>query len=93
MSSLYLKVCYKRLIALEQKLLYFGIILKGLVMKQLFSLDLGSAGTLQKNKIASAAAASDKQIRAMLEAGLSMGEAVVPRTAPKDSAQLSLFGG
>lgn len=38
-------------------------------------------------------AASDRQIRALLEAGVSMGEAVVPRTAPKGSAQLSLFGG
>lgn len=37
-------------------------------------------------------AATDKQVRALLEAGVSMGEAVVPRTAPKNAAQLSLFG-
>lgn len=37
-------------------------------------------------------AASDQQIKALLEGGVSMGEAVIPRTAPKNAQQLSLFG-
>lgn len=36
--------------------------------------------------------ASDTEVRAMLEGGLSVGEIVLPRTAPKDAAQLTLFG-
>jgi len=39
-----------------------------------------------------AAASSDAQIRALLEGGASMAEAVLPRTAPKDARQLALFG-
>ena len=36
--------------------------------------------------------ASDSQeIRALLEGGLTMGDAVLPRTAPSDAAQLALF--
>jgi predicted ATPase len=38
------------------------------------------------------AAASDQQIKALLEEGISMAEAVLPRTAPKEAEQLVLFG-
>lgn len=34
----------------------------------------------------------DGQIRALLEGGLSVGDAVMPRVAPRDARQLSLFG-
>jgi predicted ATPase len=37
-------------------------------------------------------AETDEQIRALLEGGLTIGEVVVPRTAPNDSIQLALFG-
>lgn len=37
-------------------------------------------------------AANDFQIRALLEKGVSVAEAVLPRTAPQDSEQLLLFG-
>ncbi len=36
-------------------------------------------------------AAADDQIRALLEGGLSVGDAVIPRSAPLNVAQLSLF--
>jgi hypothetical protein len=37
-------------------------------------------------------ASNDLQIRALLEGGLSMSDAVLPRTAPANTQQLSLFG-
>lgn len=37
-------------------------------------------------------ASSDQQIRALLEGGLSIGDAVLPKTAPQDPDQLLLFG-
>ncbi len=37
-------------------------------------------------------AADDLQIRTLMEGGMSVGEAVLPRTAPKDAYQLALFG-
>lgn len=37
-------------------------------------------------------AADDDQVRALLEGGLSMAEAVLPRTAPRNTENLSLFG-
>lgn len=37
-------------------------------------------------------AADDAQIRALLEGGVTVGEAVLPAIAPKDAYQLSLFG-
>lgn len=37
-------------------------------------------------------AGNDQQIRALLEGGTTIGEAVLPRTAPKRSEQLSMFG-
>ena len=37
-------------------------------------------------------AESNEQIRDLLEGGMSIGEAVIPRTAPADSVQLALFG-
>lgn len=37
-------------------------------------------------------AAHDDQVRALLEGGLSMAEAVLPRTAPRHTENLSLFG-
>lgn len=36
-------------------------------------------------------AAGDKQIKALLEGGVTMAEAVIPRTAPKGAEQLALF--
>jgi len=38
-------------------------------------------------------AKDDKQIRELLEGGLSAADAILPRTAPKDAARLALFGG
>lgn len=38
-------------------------------------------------------ASSDQQIRALLDAGLSIAEAVLPRTAPANAEQLALFAG
>ena len=38
-------------------------------------------------------AAADPQIRCLLEAGVSMGDAVLPRTAPKGEEQLALMFG
>jgi hypothetical protein len=38
-----------------------------------------------------AAASGDREVRSLLAGGASMAEAVLPRTAPKDAAQLSLF--
>ncbi|MBI5477256.1 MAG: AAA family ATPase [Deltaproteobacteria bacterium] len=37
-------------------------------------------------------ASDDEQVRALLEGGLNMAEAALPRTAPRDARQLSLFG-
>jgi predicted ATPase len=37
-------------------------------------------------------AAADQQIRALLEGNLSIADAVLPRTAPRNAAQLVLFG-
>jgi predicted ATPase len=37
-------------------------------------------------------AASQQDIRALLEGGLSLAEAVIPRTSPEKAAQLALFG-
>ena len=37
--------------------------------------------------------ASDMEVRGMLEAGMTIGDIVLPRTAPADAAQLTLFGG
>lgn len=37
-------------------------------------------------------AASEAEVREMLEGGLTIGEVVLPRTAPRDAAQLTLFG-
>jgi hypothetical protein len=37
-------------------------------------------------------AASSADIRALLAGGLSMGEAVLPRTAPRNAEQLTNFG-
>jgi predicted ATPase len=37
-------------------------------------------------------AANDAQIRALLEGGVTVGEAVLPRTAPRDVQQLVMFG-
>jgi predicted ATPase len=37
-------------------------------------------------------AASQKDIRALLEGGLSLADAVIPRTRPEQAAQLALFG-
>jgi hypothetical protein len=37
-------------------------------------------------------AGSDEQVIALLNAGLPIADAVMPRTAPKDPAQLALFG-
>ncbi len=37
-------------------------------------------------------AGSDEQVRALIEGGIPMGEAVLPRTAPRCVNQLSLFG-
>ena len=34
---------------------------------------------------------SHQEIKALVESGLSIGEAVLPRTAPKDAQQLALF--
>jgi hypothetical protein len=36
-------------------------------------------------------AASNVQVKALLESGIPMGEAVLPMTAPKNAAQLSIF--
>jgi hypothetical protein len=37
-------------------------------------------------------AASDREIRALLEGGVPIADAVLPRTAPEQAAQLALFG-
>jgi hypothetical protein len=37
-------------------------------------------------------ASSDQEIRSLLDGGLSMAESVIPRTAPTNASQLSLFG-
>lgn len=37
-------------------------------------------------------ASEDKQVRALLSGGLSVADAVIPRTAPKETSQLALFG-
>jgi predicted ATPase len=58
---------------------------EGIAPEEVLLLEPGVNGTGVK------LASDDSQIRALLDGGASMAEAVLPRTAPRDAAQLSLF--
>jgi hypothetical protein len=59
---------------------------EGIGLDEVLLLRPGTEGTQVET------AASQKDIRALLEGGLSLAEAVIPRTRPEQAAQLALFG-
>ena len=58
----------------------------GIAGEEVLLLTPSSEGTLAE------VASSKREIRELLSSGLSVAEAVLPRTAPENAAQLSLFG-
>jgi hypothetical protein len=60
---------------------------EGIGLDEVILLEPGPEGT----SLRSAAALADVEI--LMKGGVSLGEAVLPRTRPKDVQQLSLFGG
>jgi predicted ATPase len=59
---------------------------EGIAAEEVLLLEPTTDGTKVK------VAASDEEIAAMLKGGLSIAESVLPRTAPRNAFQLSLFG-
>jgi len=59
---------------------------EGIAPEEVILLTTSSEGT------AVSVASEVDQIKALLAGGMTVAEAVIPRTAPKDPAQLALFG-
>ena len=59
---------------------------EGLAPEEVILLEPSSDGTR------AVMAVQNQQIRALLEGGLTMADAVLPLTAPRDASQLALFG-
>lgn len=58
----------------------------GIAMEEVLYLVPSKEGTTVRS------AAEDTQARALIEQGLTVGEAIAPKTAPADASQLALFG-